>query len=62
VGGLAATALFGVGLYLGLGMGGMERVAAFEVTLATAVAGVIILLGRTGAPALSEPSSDRRPR
>lgn len=48
--GLAATALFGVGLYLGLGMGGMERVAAFEVTLGTALAGVIILVGRGGSP------------
>jgi hypothetical membrane protein len=38
--GLAATALFGGGQYLGLGMGGMERVAAFEVTLATGMAGL----------------------
>ena len=44
--GLAATALFGAGQYLGLGMGGMERVAAFEVTVATAVAGVLTRVGR----------------
>jgi hypothetical protein len=48
--GLAATMLFGANRYLGLGMGGMERVAAFEVTLATLVAGLTILISQALLP------------
>lgn len=43
VAGLTATALFVTGHYLGLGIGGMERVAAYPLPLGLAVAGAALL-------------------
>jgi hypothetical membrane protein len=48
--GLAAAALHLSGTYLGLGMGGTERVTAFAVPVWMAAAGLAVLLGRAAAP------------
>jgi hypothetical protein len=48
--GLAAAALHLSSTYLGLDMGGTERVTAFAMPAWTAVAGLAVLLGRAAAP------------
>ncbi|GAA3297687.1 hypothetical protein GCM10020218_083710 [Dactylosporangium vinaceum] len=47
--GLAGAGLHLSGTYLGLGMGGTERVAAFAVPVWMAAAGLAVLLGRADA-------------
>ena len=44
--GMTATALFTFGHFLGIGLGGMERVAAYPMTVWQIVAGAVFLRGR----------------
>ena len=44
--GLAGTVLFLLGRYLGLGMGGMERIAAFPLPIFLSVSGLAAVIGR----------------
>jgi len=48
---LAGFALYGAGIYLGLGRGGMERVGAYAATLWPPAMGLMILSGRLRPPA-----------
>jgi len=43
VAGLVATALFVEEIYLGIGIGGMERIAAYEIPIWSIVAGASLL-------------------
>jgi hypothetical membrane protein len=54
--GLATAALHLSGTYLGLGMGGTERITAFAVPVWMAAAGLAVLLGRADARARSDAS------
>lgn len=48
--GLIATALFVSGRYLGLGIGGMERVAAYALPIGSILLGLRLVRNRTGRP------------
>ncbi|MFI5914019.1 DUF998 domain-containing protein [Dactylosporangium sp. NPDC051541] len=58
--GLAAAALHLSGTYLGLGLGGTERVAAFAVPLWMAAAGLTVLRGRAIRGSATARGSDGR--
>lgn len=59
--GLTATVLFTFGNYLGIGLGGMERVAAYPMTVWQIVAGAVLLRAwRATAPADTDAAASRR--